>query len=226
MKYRAIIFDLGGTLSRSAPWSVYREMARKMAAVCSAPTDEFVEKWFSESSGLGTGEYKSFNEYISHICKLLRLEVPENLINLAGKMPVSVDREYVIKPREDALEVLPYLKTNGYKIGLISDCAPGLPELWPESLFAPHFDVTVFSCVEGMNKANPAIFRIALKKLGVEPEYCIYVADGMRNELANAEKLGMKSLQLFVPEEREDSPIRENWQGPKINSLKEILECV
>ena len=107
---------------------------------------------------------------------------------------------------------------------MISDCAPELPEIWNDTPFAPYFDVTVFSCTAGMNKADPRIFQIALEQLAVEPENCLYIADGMRNELANAKKLGMHSVQILVPGEIDDSPIREDWQGPSITSLREVLD--
>jgi putative hydrolase of the HAD superfamily len=226
MKYEAVIFDLGGTLSRSAAWSEYANAARKMAAVCTAPVEKFVELWFAQSSGLGTGIYPGYGDYIRYICEQMGLKVPENLINLAAEIPVTVTQEYVAKPREGAIEVLSYLKSRGYKTGLISDCGPDVPELWEDMPFSPFIDVAVFSCSVGMNKSDPRIFQIAVEKLAVKPENCIYVADGMRNELTNATGLGIQAVQLLVPEEIDDSPIREDWHGPKISSLKEVLNLL
>jgi putative hydrolase of the HAD superfamily len=226
MKYEAVIFDLGGTLSRSSAWSEYRDATRQIAAICSAPVEKFVELWFAHSAGLGTGLYRNYGDYIRYICNLLNLDVPENLISLAAAIPVSVTRQQITTPREGAIELLSFLKANSYKIGLISDCFTDVPEIWNETPFAPYFDVTVFSCSVGMNKADPRIFLIALEKLAVKPKNCIYVADGMRNELANAAGLGIQAVQLFVPEEFFDSPIREDWHGPKISSLHEVLNLV
>jgi putative hydrolase of the HAD superfamily len=226
VKYQAVIFDLGGTLSRSAPWDEYRNAAGKMAAVCSLPEEKFVDLWFSESSGLGLGLYPRYQDYIKRICKTLNINVVESLIETAGDIPIAITKQYVIAPREGALELLSYLKANNYKIGLISDCAPDLPQIWGETLFAPYFDATVFSCQVGMNKADPRIFHIALEKLDVKPENCIYIADGMRNELSNAALLGMTALQLYLPEENDDSPIREDWQGEKISSLQEVFNLL
>ena len=227
MKYQAVIFDLGGTLSRTAAWSEYRDAAAKIAETCSVPVEKFVETWFAHSSGLGLGTYPRYQDYIKHVCRILSLDVAENLIERAGDIPIAITRQYVLKPREGAIEILSHLKANGYKTGLISDCAPDVPEIWPETDFAPYFDVTVFSCAVGMNKANPQIFQIALEKLAVKPEHCMYVADGMRNELANAAGLGMKSIQILIPEERnDDSPIREDWHGLVISSLKEIINLL
>ena len=70
--------------------------------------------------------------------------------------------------------------------------------------------------------SEEGIFELAVEKLGVMPEKCIYVADGMRQELATASKLGMLTLQIRVPTEIDDSPLRESWDGPTISSLWEI----
>jgi FMN phosphatase YigB (HAD superfamily) len=151
------------------------------------------------------------------------LDIPDNLLALGEAVCFSVTRQQITTPRAGALELLSYLKTNNYKIGLISDCHYDVPEIWNETPFAPYFDVTVFSCQAGMNKADPRIFRIALEKLAVTPDKCMYIADGMRQELANASKLGMRAVQILVPEEIDDIPLREDWHGPVISSLNEIL---
>jgi putative hydrolase of the HAD superfamily len=225
-KYKAVIFDLGGTLSRSAAWSEYANAARKMAEICIAPADEFIEQWFANSGGLGTGVYKTWQDYIRYVCHLMNLNVPDNHVEAAAAIALSVTRDQICTPREGAIELLSYLKSNGYKLGLISDCFYDVPEIWPETPFAPYFDMTIFSCSVGMNKADPRIFQIAVETLAVKPENCIYIADGMRNELINAEKLGMHSVQILIPDEIYDSPIREDWHGPVISSLKEVLNLL
>jgi putative hydrolase of the HAD superfamily len=226
VKYQAVIFDLGGTLSRSAAWTEYAEAARKMAEICGAPTEEYVERWFANSTALGTGVYKTWGDYIRHVCRPMNLKVPDEGIKAATAVALAVTRNQICSPREGALEVLSYLKSEGYKIGLISDCYYDVPKIWPETPFAPYFDVTVFSCNVGMNKADPRIFQIALEELNEAPEDCIYVADGMRNELTNAQKLGMRSIRILVPGEDHESPIREEWHGQTISSLLEVLDCL
>jgi len=223
--YKAIIFDLGGTLCRYIAWSVFEEAARDMAKICAVPAKEFVELYFSESGKMGTGVFSSYEEYLRHLCKLLNIKVADNLIKRASAIPFSLTKQ-VITPRDGAIEVLARLKSGGYKMGLISDCFYDVPEIWPETPYVKYFDVTVFSCDVGMNKANPEIFSIALEKLGVKAGDCIYVADGARNELANAAALGMKAVQIFIPEEVDNSPIREDWHGPVISSLQEILNLL
>jgi len=226
MQYEAVIFDLGGTLARSTTWSGYADAARKMAVVLSAPVEDFVKLWFAQSSGLGTGVYPSYQVYIKHLCEQLHINTQDNIIELAADIPFSLVKNDVMVPRNGAKEVLTYLKSHGYKTGLISDCGPELPVFWDDTPYAPLIDVVIFSCSVGMNKGDPRIFQIAMEKLAVKPQSCLYIADGMRNELANAAKLGMYSVQILVPGEIDDSPIREDWDGPTISSLKEVLSLL
>lgn len=226
MKYQAVIFDLGGTLICGPTFSDYADAAREIAAAIAAPVEEFVKIWFEQSGGLGTGVYQDYQAYIRHVCKQLGINVRDSQMELAASIPFNVTKQKMMTPREGAIEILSYLKSKKYKTGLISDCANDTPLIWPETPFAPYFDAVVFSCVAGMNKGDPRIFQIAVEKLAVKPEYCIYIADGMRNELSNAAKLGMKAVQLQVPGEIDDSPIREDWQGTVITSLQEVLNLL
>lgn len=224
-KYEAVIFDLGGTLIYGPTWADYTAAAREMAKVLSAPTEDFLKLWFEQSGGLGTGilDYQTLNK---QVCEQLGIDINEDDINEAAVIPCNVTKRRVMIPREGAIELLTYLKSNDYKIGLISDCASDLPIIWKDTPFAPLIDVTVFSCSAGMNKADPRIFRMALKELDVNPENCLYIADGIRQELANASKLGMQAIRIYVPDEIEDTPLREKWDGPEITSLSEVLNLL
>jgi putative hydrolase of the HAD superfamily len=224
-KYKAIIFDLGGTLCRSVPWSKYEAAACKTAEACAAPPEQFVKLYFAEVSGLSIGLFKTYSAYTQYVLNKMALSVSDDIIQSAIEFPFNVTRE-VVTPRDGALEILADLKQAGYKLGLISDCFYDVTELWPDTPFARYFDVTVFSCDAGMNKANPAIFKIAMDKLSVKASECVYIADGARNELANASSLGMKAIQLFIPDERDNSPIREDWRGTSIPALEEILNLL
>ena len=70
---------------------------------------------------------------------------------------------------------------------------------------------------------NTQVFELAIDKLGVKPEKSIYVADGMRKELSSAAELGMWSLQICAPGEADGNPLNEDWNGPRISSLMELI---
>ncbi len=222
MKFEAVIFDFGGTLVRSLPWTEYEETAGEIAEILSVPRDEFVRLYFQHAERPGKGEFTSYQDYFRYIANLLEITPTDRKIENAAENLFKSTRKMVEDIRPDAVELLSWLKSHDYKTGLISDCFTDIPELWDETPFAPLIDVPVFSCHVGMNKADTRIFHIAIDKLNVNPERCVYVADGMRDELANAAKLGMHAVQIFVPEENDNAPNREKWNGPTISRLSEI----
>lgn len=226
MKYKATIFDLGGTLVRSASWSDYAEAVRKMATMLNAPAEDFVKLWFDKGEGLGTGVFANYQDLIKHVCGLLDVNVEDHQVESTASIPFNITKQMIMVPRDDALHVLTHLKLNGYKIGLISDCGPDVPEIWNDTPFANLIDVAIFSCYVGMNKADMRIFQLAAAELAVKPEHCIYIADGNRQELANAAKLGMRAIRIVIPEEIDENPLREKWHGQVISSLTEVMQII
>ena len=226
MRYQAVVFDLGGTLTYPFYWSEYTEVRSKIASVLAAPEEDITRVWRDEGYQLGTGIIRTYPDFIRYICEQLGLETEDSRIDTAVDIAFEMTRRKVMVPRDGAIEVLSYLKANGYKTGIISDCGPDVPALWNKTPFAPFFDVTVFSCSAGLVKADTRIFELAVEKLGVRPERCIYVADGMRKELACATKLGMHAIQIRVPGEADENPLIEDWNGPKISSLTEVISLL
>lgn len=226
MKYEAVIFDFGGTLVRSLPWAEYEEAAGEIAKILSVPRDEFVRLYFEHSERPGKGEFTSYQDYFRYIASLLEIIPTDWKIENAAENLLKSTRKMVEDIRPDAVELLSWLKSQDYKTGLISDCWTDIPELWDETPFAQLIDSPIFSCHVGMNKADIRIFQMAVEHLEVSPESCVYVADGMRDELANAAKLGMHAVQILVPEEIDSAPIREEWNGTTISALSEIMEIV
>ncbi len=223
MTIEAVFFDLGGTLVRSLKWDDYVQAARRMASAVGAPIDPFVNSWLEKASGLGTGDY-TYESLIERVCRELRTAVRREAVVMAAKTPFENTRKMLFSPRSDAMDVLTRLRTSGLKLGVISDCAFDVPEIWSETQFCKIMDFTSFSCEVGMNKANPLVFSAAAAKVGVPGENCVYVADGMRNELHNAASVGMHSVRFLVPEEIDGSPLREEWDGPAISSLSDLLK--
>lgn len=224
MKYEAVIFDFGGTLVRSLAWAEYEQAAGEIAEILSAPRDEFVRLYFQHAERPSKGEFTSYQDYFRYITNLLEITPTDRKIENAAENLFKSTRKMVEDVRPDAVDLLLWLKSRDYKTGLISDCWTDIPELWDETPFAPLIESPIFSCHVGMNKADIRIFQMAVDRLEVSPDRCIYVADGARNELANAAKLGMYAVQIYIPEEVDTAPIREDWNGPTISALSEIKE--
>ena len=226
MKYAAVVFDLFGTLVDNHPWDDSLNNLRQMASALSAPDDEFVALWHATFDERMNGTFKSYQDCIGHICQQLAVKVQDNEVELAAGIRFNMTKHEVTVPREGAIEVLSHLKSNGHKTGLLSNCSAETTVIWKESPLAPLIDVPVFSSLAEIAKPDPRIYQIATEKLAVNPEECLYIADGIGGELMTAAELGMRALQIRVPYESDYDTYREQWNGPVISSLREVLTLV
>lgn len=226
MKYKAIIFDLFGTLVDNFPWIENNNNLGRMASVLELPADDFINQWHDAFDDRMMGTFKNYQACIKHICRQLGKDVIDDKIELAAGIRFEMNTKEVTTPRDGAIEVLSYLKSNGYKTGLISDCSTETIRVWKESPLKPLIDEPVFSCLVGIKKPDSHIFKMAVERLGVNPEDCIYVADGIGEELSGARKVGMHAIQIKIPYEDDYNPYRGDWDGQVISSLREILPLV
>jgi putative hydrolase of the HAD superfamily len=173
-----------------------------------------------------TGTFNNYQACITHICRQLGQERTDDKIELATGIRLEMTAQEVTTPRDGAIEVLSHLKSNGYKTGLISDCSTETTRVWKDSPLKPFIDEPVFSCLVGIKKPDSRIFNMAVDRLSVKPEDCMYVADGIGEELSGARKLGMHAIQIKIPDEDDYNPYRGKWDGQVISSLREILTLI
>ncbi len=228
MKYKAVIFDLFGTLIDNFTDSEYARVLREMATVLQAPADEFSNLWRDTFYLRTNGSHKTHFESIRYICGQIGITPTDEQVNKASDIRLDYSRR-VLVPRPVTLPTIRELKTRGYRIGLISDCSPETPEVWPETAFRNIFDITVFSCVVSLKKPDPRIYLYACEKLGVKPEDCLYVGDGSSNELTGAAFVGMHPVMIKDPGETADTHFvdkEKGWKGKTISTLDEVLRLV
>jgi putative hydrolase of the HAD superfamily len=230
LKYRAVIFDLFGTLVEVFSRSEYEEVLEEMAAFLKAPYDKFHNIWMQTASQRSTGAFRTLEENLQFICSELKVPVTSHQIKNAK----LVRFDYVVRalvPRKDAIMVLSQLKSTGYRTGLISNCSTEPPVIWPKTPFAPLMDVAIFSSTAGIQKPDKRIYQMAVTQLKTEPEKCLYIGDGDNHELAGAARAGMNPVLIKADDEDQASVIRSNtgiddWPCPRITSLKEVLDLL
>lgn len=231
MKYKAVIFDLFGTLVCQATWAEQNNVLRQMASVLSVPPEDFIKQWIDTSGARIKGEFSDGQANIKYICQQLGVPSENNQIEFANQLRIDLVKRHLFNPKKDAIEVLSYLKSNSYKTGIISDCSSVVSVIWPDAPLATLIDVAIFSCLVGMQKPDPRIYRLAIEQLTVEPENCLYIGDGNSQELTGAAAVGMYPVLIRDPDEDSSDVYRfdyeaEEWDGPVISSLKEVLTLV
>jgi len=68
-----------------------------------------------------------------------------------------------------------------------------------------------------LRKPDPRIYQLALEQLGVDPGEAIFVGDGANDELAGADRVGMRAVQVWK---------RDDWSGERIDSFEELLDLL
>ena len=228
MKYKAVIFDLFGTLVDNFSIREQNNILLQMASIISAPADEFMRLWLGTFNERATGVLPSPEANIEHICRKLEIPAENTRIQQAARIRFDFTVRSMV-PRAGAIELLSALKTSGYKTGLISDCSAELPAIWEDTPFAPLIDVAIFSCTVGLRKPDQRIYLKAAQQLGIEPQACLYVGDGSSRELTGAAQAGMHPVLIRVPDEDSADAHqidKEDWNGPAISSLREVLDLV
>jgi putative hydrolase of the HAD superfamily len=81
-------------------------------------------------------------------------------------------------------------------LGVISNADGRVRRQLEMAGLAPFFEVIVDSAEVGVSKPDPAVFRLALQRLGVAPTDAVYVGDIRRVDVEGARAAGMRALWL------------------------------
>ncbi len=92
---------------------------------------------------------------------------------------------------DDVVPTLQRLRPAGLVLGVISNFEEWLERLLDRLGVTPFFDVQVISGLEGIEKPDPAIFRLALDRSGISASEAVYVGDNPVFDVAPALELGM-----------------------------------
>jgi putative hydrolase of the HAD superfamily len=208
MKYKAIIFDLFGTLVDSYSVQGYNRLLTDMASALELPLGDFSKIWHDTTYERGTGIFKTTEESIRYICDILKVSIKDENIRKCEQIRRETTRK-ALTPKNRAVDIL---KT---------------PSMWKNTEFSQLFDVTIFSASVGMKKPDPQIYNLACEQMGVESNECLYFGDGDSNELSGAAQFGMDAVMIRDPNELDPYRLVEVvWEGRKIENFSEIMDLI
>jgi putative hydrolase of the HAD superfamily len=135
-----------------------------------------------------------WRRFLDRLCERLEVEPPS---------PFAARELYESFAGADAWEVYPdvvpalaELRARNVKLAVVSNWDERLPRLLASLGLAEFFDTLVYSQEAGVEKPNPAIFELALERLGVAPAGAVHVGDSAREDVEGAEAAGMRALRL------------------------------
>ena len=123
----------------------------------------------------------------------------------------------------DAQAVLAAVAARGLGIGLVSNTfwSPAMHDADLERFgLLKYLPVRVYSCVYGMAKPHPGIYRQALDRLDVAPAEAFFVGDKLRVDVAGPQKIGMRAILVASPYRTEFDP--EITPDARIQSIDEL----
>lgn len=226
MKYKAVVFDLFGTLAQNIPTHEYDQLTYELGDALGIERNQFFSIWKETTRQREYGDFKGYAENIKYLCNKLSLPIDDSRADSLAEVRHKLVRK-ALTPWPDAEVTLKQLKSEGYQVGLLSNCSYPVPHFWHELGIAKYVDQTVFSCEEGAMKPDPEMYYKICAKLGVSPKDCLFVGDGENNELGGAQEVGMTPVLIKVPPELLKSQYPEDskhWQGAKVSSLAEVFK--
>jgi len=86
--------------------------------------------------------------------------------------------------------------TGKTKLGVVSNFYGNLEVQLEEAGLAPFLDVVVESALVGVEKPDPAIYRIAAERIGLAPGELVMVGDNFERDCRAARSAGMRAIWL------------------------------
>ena len=176
-RYRAVLFDLGGTLRIALEDEPYmRHARRKMTELAGAPLQvedfyQLVEDRYESYRRWALGENKEAGDR-ELWCRWLLPDYDQKRIaqvchELSFEYRQSKGRRVVV---DGGAEVIRTLHERGYKLGIVSNLIGEheVPDWLEEDRLAPYFDSVVLSSVCHLRKPGAEIYHIAARELGVD----------------------------------------------------------
>jgi epoxide hydrolase-like predicted phosphatase len=184
MTIRAIIFDLGGVLVRTADFSPRKRLGERFGMSAEALMDLVFGLEAGTRAQLGQVSVEQHWEHVRQVLGLAPQEVSE--FQTAFWSEDFLDHELV--------ETLRSLHGT-YRTALLSNAFSDLRGVVTERLnFADVFDEMIISSEVGMVKPDPRIYHLTLERLGVLPQEAVFV-DDMPHNVQAAQALGLHAIQ-------------------------------
>jgi len=121
----------------------------------------------------------------------------------------------------------PILKalSERYQLGMVSNFYGNLEAVCESAGLHSFFKVMVDSYCVGAEKPDPAIFRVALERLGARPEKTVFIGDSLRRDREGARRIGMRFIWIAPKDvQTEQRESRVQYAVTDLRDLVKILQ--
>jgi len=191
--YEAVLFDFGGVFIDS-PFPAFIETSQQLGL----DPNRLIELTFGPFDRDGDHPWHRVERG-----ELSILDAREEILALCRAEDVDIDPFRVLaramgqktRARAAVVDCVRTIRGEGLKTGLLTNNALEIRERWRAVLpLADLFDDVVDSSEVGVRKPDPAIYRLALERLGgVEARSAVFL-DDLPDNVEAAEALGMRGI--------------------------------
>jgi putative hydrolase of the HAD superfamily len=185
---RAVLFDWNNTLVR-LDWDDER-VAEGHRAALGRDDPVFTARW--RAVMLGDHGYRPYAEV------LVELGVDDPGAFIDAEHEVWAPAHGILA---SAQALLDSLRSFGLKVGIVANSWPDPGRVIRADAerfgLSDGVDAMVLSEEVGVRKPDPEIFRIACRRLGVEPREAMYVGDNLETDIRGAAGVGMTTVQAL-----------------------------
>lgn len=186
---RAVIFDYGGVLMRTASLTSREQLAQRMGI----PLTELNRLAFeSEDARLAQLGQMPSQQRWANLCQQLGLRALEDIEAFHNAMFANDELDQ---------ELAAYIRRlhNRVKTALLSNATLRLESTLRELHIEDCFDVIIISALVGLMKPDPAIYNLTLQRLGIAPQQAVFV-DDMPQNVEAAQTLGIHGIRFTTRE--------------------------
>ena len=156
-----------------------------------------------------------FSRYEQILLENSGLSVSMDLAKDIWRMAMAVPKDFIAF--EDTLPALESLKSQGYRLGVLSNLRRDMGPLCKRLGLAPYLDFCINSAEAGAEKPHAPIFLAALDRVSVAPEEAVHVGDQYHSDVVGARGVGIHAVLID----------RGGWHSdvddcPKIASLSDL----
>ena len=233
---RAVLFDFGGTLYDYQTLAAGdRESLRLLAELAGAHCEpEVVQRAHRAAlrrvfQGYLTRDFylhrDMFRDAVVEMLRELGAEAaPEHLERYRESQWKSHQRDFRL--RDGVPETLGELRRRGLRLGIVSNIDDDqLRHLGELAGLDRYFDWLLSSETAGSCKPHGGIFAEALRRAECEPEEALFVGDSLSQDIAGANRAGLRSVLLWHRADR-DPPIDGERPAHVIRKIPDVLELV
>jgi putative hydrolase of the HAD superfamily len=218
MAYAAVLLDLYDTLV----WSDWPSWQSRLADRLDVTREAIGSAFDQTRPARSVGAFPDTESELAAVLRAADIEPTPTLV--ADLRAMEDEMAGSVRLYDDSLEVTRTLRGRGVPTAVVSNCSHNTRPIVERLGLEAEFDAVILSFEVGAMKPDPAIYRVALERLGgPDAARSVFVDDQVRY-CDGAAAVGLQTFLILRPEEAlEGRPLDMNGHRP-IETLAPLLD--